>query len=121
MVRFLLTNCILLPYTKCVKILPKPISFEWDKGNINKNLKEHNVADKEAEEVFSNKFSKIFKDIRHSQKEYRFVAYGTTNAGRKLTVVFTLRGQKIRVISARDQNKKERRAYEKEVKIDTKI
>lgn len=116
-----MTNCILLSYTKGVKILPEPISFEWNKGNINKNLKKHNAADKEAEEVFSNKFLKIFQDIKHSQKEHRFVAYGITNASRKLTVVFTLRGQKIRVISARDQNKKERRVYEEKVKIDTKI
>ena len=104
-----------------MKILPEPISFEWDKGNINKNFKKHKISNKEAEEVFGNKSSKIFKDINHSLKESRFVAYGKTKAGRKLTVVFTLRGQKVRVISARDQNKKERRVYEKEFKIDTKI
>lgn len=97
-----------------MKILPEPVAFEWDKGNINKNHK-HDVADKESEEVFSNEPLKIFQDIKHSQKEQRFVSYGVTNLNRKLTIVFTLRKQKIRVISARDQNKKERTTYEEEI------
>lgn len=95
-----------------MKILPVPVAFEWDKGNIDKNLK-HDVTDKVLEEVFNNEPLKIFKDIKHSQKEQRFVAYGVTNVNRNLTIVFTLRLEKIRVISARDQNKKERRLYEK--------
>lgn len=94
--------------------IPEPVAFDWDKGNTNKNLHRHNVSDKEAEEVFSNEPMRIFEDIKHSQLEQRFVAYGVTNSNRKLTVVFTLRKQKIRVISARDQNKKERIEYEKE-------
>ncbi len=94
-----------------MRIVPEPLTFEWDKGNINKNHK-HDVADKESEEVFNNEPLKIFKDRKHSQKEQRFVAYGVTNLNRKLTVVFTLRKQKIRVISARGQNKKERIVYE---------
>lgn len=104
-----------------MKILPKPIAFEWDKGNINKNLIKHNVTDKEAEEVFGNKPLKIFKDINHSEKEQRFVAYGKTDSNRSLAIVFTLRREKIRVISARDQNKKERREYEEKNKTYTKV
>jgi len=103
-----------------VKILPKPVIFEWDEGNIDKNLK-HDVKDKEAEEVFNNKPLKIFKDTKHSEKEQRFVAYGVTNLDRKLTVVFTLRQQKIRLISIRDQNKKERRVYEEKIQKNTKV
>lgn len=86
------------------------MEFDWDQGNINKNLK-HGAANKESEEPFFNKPLKIFKDPKHSQVEQRFVAYGTTNSGRMLAVVFTLREPKIRVISSRDQNKKERKAY----------
>jgi len=104
-----------------VKTLPKPIAFEWDKGNINKNLIKHNVTDKEAEEIFGNKPLKIFKDIKHSEKEQRFVAYGKTDSNRSLVIVFTLRKEKIRVISARNQSKKERREYEKEIKTNTKV
>lgn len=104
-----------------MKILPKPITFEWDAGNIDKNLIKHGVTNKESEEIFGSQPLTIFKDIKHLQKEQRFVAYGATNKDRKLVVVFTLRRQKIRIISARDQNKKERRVYEKEIKTDTKI
>ena len=104
-----------------MKILPKPVAFNWDKGNIGKNLIKHNVTDKETEEVFGNKPLKIFKDIKHSEKEERFVAYGRTNFNRSLTIVFTLREEKIRVISARDQNKKERREYEEKIKTNTKV
>ena len=95
-----------------MKILPEPLSFEWDKGNINKNLAKHGVTDREAEEVFNNEPIRIFEDIKHSLKEQRFVAYGVTNLNRKLTVIFTSGRQQIRIISARDQNKKERRVYE---------
>lgn len=88
--------------------LPKPIAFEWDEGNVNKNLIKHNVSSKEAEEVFTNQPLKIFADLKHSQQELRFLAYGVTNSGRKLAIIFTIRDQLIRVISARDQHQKER-------------
>lgn len=97
-----------------MKRFPVLLSFEWDKGNIDKNLK-HNVTDKESEEVFNNKPLEIFKDIKHSDEEQRYTAYGVTNSGKKLMIVFTIRKQSIRVISTRDQNKKERRVYEKKI------
>lgn len=94
--------------------IPEPTSFDWDKGNRDKSLHKHNVSDRETEEIFDDKSLKVFADIKHSLEEQRYVAYGSTNLSRKLAVVFTLREQKIRVISARDQNKKERKIYEKE-------
>lgn len=93
-----------------------PLSFDWDKGNIDKNWEKHHVAHKEIEEIFFNKPLKIFSDGQHSKKESRFAALGITDLKRKLTVIFTLRKEKIRVISARDQSKKERRKYEKPLK-----
>lgn len=95
------------------KNLPKPVVFEWDRGNIDKNLKKHGVTNREIEEIFSNKPLKIFDDISHSLLEKRFIAHGITSKKRRLIIIFTLRDQKIRIISARDQNKKERRIYEK--------
>ena len=95
-----------------MKTLPKPTAFEWDQGNVEKNFLKHHVTNKEAEEIFGNKPLKIFPDLKHLDKEPRFAAYGVTNQDRKLIIVFTLRKEKIRVISARDQNKKERRVYE---------
>ncbi|MBI2334633.1 BrnT family toxin [Candidatus Daviesbacteria bacterium] len=94
--------------------LPVPITFNWNQGNIEKNWKKHKVYYKEAEEVFFNKPLKIFKDIKHSQIEERFVALGMTNDNRRLYLVFTIREQEVRVISARDQSRKERKLYEKE-------
>jgi len=95
--------------------IPEPIAFDWDKGNTEKNLHKHNVSNRETEEIFSDESLKIFEDVKHSHKEQRFVAYGATDLNRKLAVVFTLRKQKIRVISARDQNKKERTTYEEKI------
>ena len=95
-----------------VRILPEPIVFEWDKGNSGKNLIKHEVRDKEAEEVFNNK-PLISKDIQHSKKELRFQALGRTDKGRLIFLSFTIRKDKIRVISARNMNKKEVLKYEK--------
>jgi len=86
--------------------------FDWDKGNIDKNLKRHRVNYKECEEIFFNKPLKTFYDKVHSRKEKRFVAYGETNRERKLFLVFTIRNKRIRIISARDMSRKERRYYE---------
>jgi len=86
--------------------------FEWDEGNIGKN-KKHNVEDKEAEEVFLDEDKVIYKDILHSQIEDRFIILGKTRKNRSLYVVYTKRKNKIRIISARDINKKEVRIYEK--------
>lgn len=88
------------------------IAFEWDKGNINKP-KKHNVNIAECEEIFFDLNKKTYRDVLHSQKEKRFILLGKTKKGRLLYVVFTVRGEKIRVISARDINKKEVYLYEK--------
>lgn len=87
--------------------------FEWDEGNQDKNWQEHKVNNKESEEVFFNKPLIINFDKKHSKKEKRFQVLGKTNQERKLFISFTLRNKKIRIISARDQSKKERKIYEK--------
>lgn len=95
-----------------MKILPGPIAFDWDEGNIDKSWEKHKVHFKEVEEVFFNRPLRIFEDEKHSLKEKRLLAYGITNKGRKLTIVFTLRKGKLRTISARDMNKRELALYE---------
>ncbi len=89
--------------------------FEWDKGNIGKNTK-HKVSDTESEEIFFDKRKYIFKDSVHSQKEKRFRVLGKTKTGRLMFVVFTKRSKKIRIISARDVNRKEVFLYEEKIK-----
>lgn len=86
--------------------------FQWDEANINKNWIGHQVPHFECEEVFFNEPILLFDDDRHSQIETRYYVLGKTNSGRKLFIVFTIRGDKIRVISARDMSKKERKIYD---------
>ncbi|MBI4062317.1 BrnT family toxin [Candidatus Gottesmanbacteria bacterium] len=88
------------------------IEFEWDKGNSGKN-KKHNVEDSEAEEVFFDPRKVVTKDILRSGEELRFILLGKTKRERLLYIVFTQRRNKIRIISARNINKKEVFLYEK--------
>ena len=88
--------------------------FEWDDGNERKSKERHGVSQGEAEQVFFSAPLLVLEDVKHSQRESRFHALGKTEAGRLLHVTFTARaqGKKIRVISARDMNVKERKIYE---------
>jgi len=87
--------------------------FDWDYGNQQKNWPKHKVKNEEAEQVFFNKPLLIAKDTKHSNKEKRYFCLGHTNDNRKLFISFTVRVRKIRIISARDMNVKERKIYEK--------
>ena len=87
--------------------------FEWDEGNQDKNLIKHKVSWYETEEIFFNSPLIVNNDKKHSAEEARYYALGNTNSGRKLFVVYTIRGTLIRVISARDMNKKESEIYGK--------
>ncbi|MBI3290481.1 BrnT family toxin [Candidatus Microgenomates bacterium] len=94
-----------------MRVVKKPVEFDWDKVNIGKNLS-HEVEDKESEEAFLDENKVIFKDRLHSIVEERFVLLGKTNKNRLLYVIYTMREKKVRIISARDINKKEVRLYE---------
>jgi len=85
--------------------------FDWDDGNRDKNLK-HGVHNGESEQIFFNEPLIVLDDPVHSVAEDRYAAFGKTDNGRTLVVIFTVRGKKIRVISARDMNRKERKYYE---------
>lgn len=91
--------------------------FDWDDWNISKNWERHNVTPEEAEDIFFHDPMLLRVDSKHSSKERRYQAMGETTAGRSLLVAFTIRRNLIRVISARDLNRKESeeyRRYEKE-------
>ena len=94
------------------QLLQECTGFEWDQNNIEKNWEKHKVAPIECEQVFFNQPLIIADDVKHSQAEKRFFVLGKTNLDRKLFVVFTIRDKKIRVISARNMNRKEKRSYE---------
>jgi uncharacterized DUF497 family protein len=90
------------------------VGFEWDAGNSRKTEVKHSVRSAEAEEVFFNNPLPISSDDKHSESERRYLALGKTNQARGLTVIFTLRqhASLIRIISARDQHRKERHLHE---------
>ena len=81
--------------------------FDWDEGNLDKSFKKHGITPNESEEIFLDENLGVTSDIKHAQDEERLVALGKTLAGIILFVVFTVRKNKIRIISARFANKKE--------------
>ena len=90
--------------------------FDWDIWNQLKNFAKHQVENKECEDVFFNEPRLVDTDEKHSSTEKRYKVFGVTDAGRWLTVVFTVRKEKIRIISARNQSKKERLEFKKLIK-----
>lgn len=85
--------------------------FDWDHGNDTKNWAKHRVTREECEQVFFNRPLLVNFDADHSGEEDRFYLLGKTDRNRMLFLVFTPRGRKIRVISARNMTASERRAY----------
>ena len=89
------------------------LNFDWDEWNNNKNEEKHGVSRFEAESVFFDANIVIFEDLKHSQIENRYIAYGSSHENRVLMIGFTTRRIKIRIITARPASKKERSVYEK--------
>lgn len=99
-------------------LLSRCAGFEWDEHNAGKIWRKHKVSPAECEQAFFNRPLAVADDIRHSERENRFYALGRTDAGRMLFLVFTVRGGDIRVISARQMSRKERKEYESHEKDD---
>jgi len=87
--------------------------FDWDEGNLLKNWEKHRVSASECEQVFFNNPVVAGLDKTHSKHEARYYGLGITDAKRKLFISFTVRENLIRVISARDMSRKERKVFEK--------
>jgi uncharacterized DUF497 family protein len=104
--------CICSQYTPMIDSA-KITGFDWNDGSARKNDK-HSVSIAESEQVFFNEPLLLIADVKNSQGDIRFHALGKSDEGRVLHITVTLRnaGEKIRVISARDMNRKERIIYE---------
>jgi len=90
------------------------LTFEWDARKAAANLAKHSVSFDEAVTVFADALGRIEDDDRHSVSESRLVLLGTSSSGRLLAVMFTERAaERIRVVSARQTTRSERRQYEK--------
>lgn len=97
--------------------LPDPLEFEWDEGNANKSVIKHGITNKEAEEIFVHRPLLLIDDVSHSVSEKRHRALGQTDRQKLLYAVFTMRRNKIRIISIRKMDKQERRIYEQAKKV----
>jgi uncharacterized DUF497 family protein len=97
------------------------LGFDWDQENLLKNWEKHGVGFWECEEVFFNQPLLLADDAGHSGDEQRFYALGKTDGERRLFLAFTARRRKIRVISARDMSRKERREYQNAEKKDSEL
>lgn len=93
------------------KILENCTGFEWDQGNFTKNWDQHDVSSWECEQIFFNRPLIIKRDKEHSKAENRYYVLGRTNVNRLIFAVFTVRNDKIRIISARDMTDAEIERY----------
>jgi len=94
------------------ELLARCVGCERDEGNLTKNRVRHEVTASECEQIYFNQPLVASQDEKHSDQESRYFALGQTDAGRFLFIVFTIRKNMIREISARDMNRKERKVYE---------
>jgi len=90
--------------------------FEWDPNKGKENLEIYGVSFDEAGTAFRDTLSLAIYDPLHSEEEDRFVLLGNSYKDRLLVVVHTVRGDNIRLISARKASKKERKQYEENAK-----
>ena len=88
--------------------------FESDKKKARHNLKSHKVSFEEASTVFGDTLSRTIDDPIHSDIEDRYVIIGQSMRGRLLVVVHSIRGDNIRIISARVATPRERKGYEED-------
>ena len=88
------------------------MDVEWDRTKAAVNLRKHGVSFDEAASVFLDGLALTGHDPDHSIGEQRFVTFGMSSTGALLVVFHTVRGSRIRLISARKVTKVERKIYE---------
>lgn len=87
------------------------MDIEFDRKKAASNLKKHGVSFDEAASTLLDTMALVREDD-DTQDEARFLLVGMSNAGHLLTVCYALRGEIIRLISARPATRNERRQYE---------
>ena len=86
--------------------------FEWDEDKAASNTAKHGVSFLEAATVFGDPLSDTFDDPDHSAEECRFIIIGISERGRILVVAHTDGGETVRIISAREPTRGEKKSYE---------
>lgn len=90
------------------------LTFEWDEVKATNNLTKHGISFEEAKTIFNDPLSISIPDPDHSADEMRYIDIGMSANGRLLVVVYTERGQNIRLISSRKVTRREQRVYEQD-------
>jgi uncharacterized DUF497 family protein len=86
--------------------------FEWDPIKASLNFTKHGVSFEEASTVFDDPLFIMFLDREHSTDEERYITLGLSKGNRLLLVAHTDREETVRIISAREATRNERRFYE---------
>lgn len=89
--------------------------FEWDKEKAELNRQKHGIEFDEAQTTFVDGLSVIIPDPDHSEEEDRMIIIGMSRKNRLLVTIYTERGSKIRLISARKATRSERKIYEEDL------
>lgn len=85
--------------------------FDWDGGNRAKNRK-HGVEPSEVESLFHHTVFLSGRIVEPTHDEPRWLLLGETDAGRRLALIFTRRGNQLRPISCRPMRRNERKLYD---------
>ena len=88
------------------------MEFEWDTNKAASNINKHGISFGEAATVFSDPLSMTYPDPDHSIDESRYITIGLSSSRKLLILAHTDRGDRIRIISARETTGRERRFYE---------
>jgi hypothetical protein len=91
------------------------VRFVWDPTKAKRNLAKHGVSFDDAEIVFDDALFLVFADPDHSTEESRLIIVGQSKPGRLLVVAYTERSDAVRIISAREATRHERRIYAEEI------
>ena len=88
------------------------LEFEWDRDKAHSNQRKHRVTFEEAATVFADVLGITVPDPDHSINEERYITVGLSQRHRLLIVAHTERGNRIRIISARELTPVEKQDYE---------
>lgn len=91
------------------------MEFEWDPRKAKINLNKHGVSFTEAGTIFGDELAITVPDPDHSDEEDRYITIGWSDRRRLLIVSHTDRDDRIRIISARELTKAERKEYEEAI------
>ena len=92
------------------------MDIEWDPAKARSNLKKHGISFSDAEAVLYDPLAISVEDS-NAEGESRYLAVGADATGRIVVVCYTYRDQRVRLISARGATKRERREYEKGIRL----